>query len=115
MGHPITPTKLKTNTQKTFLVKPLEPRTDMNNAVLNQSFLALAYYKDPAQQLLSSANPLPPPLSDQGSYTSMQKSGRLKFNLTRPVWQMSKKCGKISINFLLKLKVYGYIDLMQFH
>lgn len=32
----------------------------MNNAVFNQSFLALANYKDPAEQLLSSADPLPP-------------------------------------------------------
>lgn len=41
-------------------VKPLEPRTDMNNAVVIQSFLAPAYYKDPAEQLLSPADPLPP-------------------------------------------------------
>ncbi len=53
-------TSLKQITIKIFWVKPLEPRTDMNNTVVNQSFLALAYYKDPAEQLLSPADPLPP-------------------------------------------------------
>lgn len=54
--------KLKTNTNKVFFVlffwvKPLEPRTGMNNAVFNRSFLALANYKDPADPLPPSIRP----------------------------------------------------------
>lgn len=56
----------------------------MNNAVVKQSFLALAYYKDPAEQLLNSADPVLP-ISDQGSYTPLQKSGNLKLDQSQAV------------------------------
>lgn len=70
----------KRNGNKDILLKALEPRTDhVNNTAVHQSFLALAYYKDPAEQLLSDpqscwpASSLPP--SDQGSYTARETDG----------------------------------------
>lgn len=55
----------------------------MNNAVVNQSFLALAYYKDPAEQLqcyLQFCRPASSPPSDQGSYTALESSGKLELD-----------------------------------
>lgn len=72
-------TSLKQTPIKIFWVKPLEPRTDMNNTVLNQSFLALAYYKDPAEQLLSPADPLPPYIKP-GFLHSSAKAWKIKID-----------------------------------
>lgn len=68
----------------------------MNNAAVSK-LLSPGILQDPAEHLLSSADPLPPPLSEQGSYTPLQMSGKSKWDLFQAlnVCEKREKCRRL--------------------